>query len=178
MVQILIMLEFNVDNKRVNKPNWLHQTMCRTHLPKGRQVMRVEYNSLQENETWELTLKPENRQVITDWYCFKLKKDRNEKTLKYKARWLAHKFQQQEEVDFVEIFAAVEKFMSYKCLFGVKCKLRLQNPADRCSDTFLVEISSQNHIHWTASSWWTILKACLLSTQGLIWVEISTTSLI
>ena len=55
-------------------------------------------------------------------WCFKLKKDRDGHILKYKARWVAHGFKQEEGNDFVETFAAVVKPMSYKCLFGVSVK--------------------------------------------------------
>ena len=54
--------------------------------------MQTEYDSLIENETWEITPLPENRQVITSRWCFKLKKDRDSRVLKYKARWIAHGF--------------------------------------------------------------------------------------
>ncbi len=84
--------------------------------------MQAEYDFLIENETWELTSTPENRQVITGRWCFKLKKDRNGQILKCKARWVAHSFKQDEGIDFVETFAAVIKPMSYKCLFGVNFK--------------------------------------------------------
>ena len=84
--------------------------------------MQEEYDSLIKNETWELTPAPENRQVITSRWCFKLKKDRDGHILKYKARWVAHGFKQEEGNDFVETFAAVVKPMSYKCLFGVSVK--------------------------------------------------------
>ncbi len=84
--------------------------------------MQAEYDSFIENETWELTAMPENRQVIIGQWCFKLKKDRDGQTLKYKARWVAHGFKQEEGIDFVKTFAAVVKLMSYKCLFGVSVK--------------------------------------------------------
>ncbi len=53
--------------------------------------MQAEYDSLIENETWKLTAIPENRQVISGRWCFKLKKDRDGQILKYKARRIAVK---------------------------------------------------------------------------------------
>ena len=122
MVQTLRMLESNLDNEGDDEPNSLNQAMHRTDWLKWKEAMQAEYDSLIENETWELTSMPENRQVITGRWCFKLKKDRNGQILKYKARWVAHGFKQEEGVDFVETFAAVVKPMSYKCLFGVSVK--------------------------------------------------------
>ena len=71
--------------------------------------MKAEYDSLIKNETCELTSTPENRQVFTGRWCFKLKKDRNGQILKYKARWIAYSFKQEEVIDFVNFLAAVVK---------------------------------------------------------------------
>ncbi len=84
--------------------------------------MQAEYDSLMENETWEITPLPENRQVMTGQSFFKLKKDRDGRVLKCKARWVAHGLKQQEGIDFMETFAEVVKPMSYKCFFGVSVK--------------------------------------------------------
>ena len=48
--------------------------------------MQAEYDSFIENKTWELTPMPENQQVIISQWCFKLKKDRYGRILKYKAQ--------------------------------------------------------------------------------------------
>ncbi len=93
----------------------MHPTDCL----KWKEAIQAEYHSPIENGAWELMSMLENRQVITGQWCFRLKKDRNGQILKYKARWVAHRFKQEEKVDFVETFAAVVKPISYKCLFGV-----------------------------------------------------------
>ncbi len=62
---------------------------------------------------------PENRQVITDRWYFKLKTARDGQIWKYKARWVVHGFKQEDHIQFVKTFAAVVKPMLYKCLFGV-----------------------------------------------------------
>ena len=122
MVQTLRMLESNVDNKGDDEPNTLKQAMHCSDWHKWKEVMQIEYDSLIKNKTWELTLMPENWQVIISRWCFKLKKDCNGQILKYKARWVVHGFKQEKGLDFVETFAAVVKPMSYKCLFGVSVK--------------------------------------------------------
>ena len=85
-------------------------------------AMEQEYNSLMENGTWELVSRPNGANIITGKWCFKLKKDRFGHILKYKARWVAHGYKQEEGLDYVETFAAVVKPMSYKCLFAVGVK--------------------------------------------------------
>ncbi len=122
MVQTLRILESNMDNEGDDEPNSLNQAMHRTDWLKWKEAMQAKYNFLIENKTWELTSMPENRQVITCRWCFKLKKDRIGQILKYKARWVVHRFKQEERVDFVKTFAAVLKLISYKCPFGVSVK--------------------------------------------------------
>ena len=80
------MLKATTDNKGNDEPSTLKQAMQRSDWLKWKETMQAEYNSLIENETWELTAMPKNRQVITGRWCFKLKKDRNNQIMKYKVR--------------------------------------------------------------------------------------------
>lgn len=74
MVQTLRMLEANIANEGDDEPDTLKQAKHCSDWPKWKEAMQAEYDSLIENETWELTIMPENRQVITGRWCFKLKK--------------------------------------------------------------------------------------------------------
>ncbi len=51
MVQTLIMLESNLDNKGDDKPNTFKQAIRRLDWLKWREAMQVEYDSLIKNET-------------------------------------------------------------------------------------------------------------------------------
>ena len=64
-----------MDNKEDDEPNSLSQVIYCVDWPKWKEDIQVKYDSRIENETWELTSMPENRQVITGRWCFKLKKD-------------------------------------------------------------------------------------------------------
>ncbi len=119
MVYTLRMLEFNINNEGDNKSNSLKQAMYHINWPKWKEALQVKYDSLIKNDLQEFTSMPENQQVITGQQCFKLKKDCNGQILKYKARWVAHGFKQEEGIDFVETFVAIVKSILYKCLFRV-----------------------------------------------------------
>lgn len=80
------------------------------------------YNSLIENSTWKLVSPPNRANVIIGKWCFRLKKDWFRYILKYKAWWVAHGYKQEEEIDYIESFAAVIKPMSNKCLFAIGVK--------------------------------------------------------
>ncbi len=64
MIQTLSILKFNLDNKGDDKPNTNKQAISLLNCPKWREMMQVEYNSLIENETWDLKAAPDNRQLI------------------------------------------------------------------------------------------------------------------
>ena len=91
--------------------------------------MKSKYNSLIENGTWEVVNPPTEANIITGQWVFKLKKDRFGNVLSYKARWVAHCYKQKESLDYVYIFAAVVKLMSYKCLMavGVRRKFHIRH---------------------------------------------------
>ncbi len=91
--------------------------------------MEKEYNLLIENGTWELVGPSNGANVITKKCCFKLKKNRFGYILKYNEQWVAHRYKQEERLDYIETLAAVVKPMSYKCLFalGVKRGYRIRH---------------------------------------------------
>ena len=81
--------------------------------------MESEYNSYIENSTWEVVSPPNEANIITGRWIFKLKKDRFGNVLKYKARWVAHGYKQKEGLDDINTFTSVIKPMGYKCLMAV-----------------------------------------------------------
>ncbi len=84
--------------------------------------MEIEYNSLMEYGTWEIVSPLKMINLIIRKWAFKLRKNRVGNILKYKVRLFAHRYKQEEGLDYVETFAAVVKHMSYKCLFAVGVK--------------------------------------------------------
>ena len=64
-----------------------------------------------KNETWNLVNSSSNHSVLTDHWVFKLKKNRNDYILKYKAKWIVHNYKQQYELNYEKIFAFVAKSM-------------------------------------------------------------------
>ena len=68
-------------------------------------------NSLQKNDTYELTKLPKGRKALKNKWVFKLKKD-DKKPLKYKARLVMKGFDQKQGIDFDEIFSPIVKMCS------------------------------------------------------------------
>jgi hypothetical protein len=89
--------------------------------------MRAEFNSLVENHIWDLAKRSDIKQnLINERWTFRLKRDRDDKSLRYKVRWMTHDFKQRHEVDFDKIFISVVKFISYKIFMTISIIRKLQ----------------------------------------------------
>ncbi|GJV36690.1 ribonuclease H-like domain, reverse transcriptase, RNA-dependent DNA polymerase [Tanacetum coccineum] len=73
------------------------------------EAMKTELDSINRNNTWELTTLPTGHKAIGLKWIFKTKKDANGDIIKHKARLVAKGYIQQHGIDFKEVFAPVEE---------------------------------------------------------------------
>ena len=78
----------------------------------------AEYNSLIENETWELVELPKHRRAIDCKWVFKAKYDSNGNVERFKGRVVARGFEQKHGIDYDETFAPVVKYPSLRALLS------------------------------------------------------------
>lgn len=84
-----------------------------------KKAIENEMQSIVTNNMFELVdLLKEKRAVSTKW-MFKRKLEFNEKVLKYKVRLVVRNFQQQQEIDFNEMYSEVIKPTFYRILFAL-----------------------------------------------------------
>ena len=126
IVTVLTMLTAGADNADTDEPLTLKQAMASPHWPEFKKAMQTEYDSLVHNNTWELVPTPTNQRVLTGRWVFKIKKDRFGNILKFKARWVAHGYKQEEGLDFTDTFASVVKPMFWKAMMAVAAKRGLK----------------------------------------------------
>ncbi|GKB95151.1 ribonuclease H-like domain, reverse transcriptase, RNA-dependent DNA polymerase [Tanacetum coccineum] len=78
--------------------------------------MEVELDSINRNNTWELTTLPKGHKAIGLKWVFKTKKDANGDIIKHKARLLAKGYIQEHDIVFEEVFAPVARMETIRLL--------------------------------------------------------------
>ncbi|CAI7820332.1 unnamed protein product [Closterium sp. NIES-54] len=83
-----------------------------------KQSVKEEYDSLLENETWELCELPPGKKAISSKLIFRHKYGPDGELTRYKSRLVAKGFQQTKGKDFDEIFAPVGKGTTLRVMLG------------------------------------------------------------
>ena len=81
-------------------------------------AMQSEFDSLLENETWELVPRPNNVNVVGCRWVYKVKRDANGNIARYKARLVAQGYSQIEGIDYGEVFAPVTRYSTVRTLLA------------------------------------------------------------
>ncbi|GJY48909.1 ribonuclease H-like domain, reverse transcriptase, RNA-dependent DNA polymerase [Tanacetum coccineum] len=83
------------------------------------EAMKVELDSININNTWELTTLPKGHKAIGLKWVFKTKKDANGNIVKHKARLVAKGYIQEHGIDFEEVFAPVARMETICLLLAI-----------------------------------------------------------
>lgn len=100
-------------------------------------AMDGEINSIEKNQTWELTNLPKGQKPKGLKWVYKVKKDINEKVIKRKARLVAKGYVQQHGVDYEEVFAPVTRLETVRLLLALAAKHDWEVPQLDVKSAFL-----------------------------------------
>ncbi|CAI7847597.1 unnamed protein product, partial [Closterium sp. NIES-53] len=103
----------------VPEPKTLAEALSGPNAEKWKQSVKEEYDSLLENETWELCELPLGKKAISSKLTFRHKYGPDGEMTRYKSRLVAKGFQQTKGKDFDEIFAAVGKGTTLRVMLGM-----------------------------------------------------------
>lgn len=106
-------LSYQVQHKKettnMDEPKTFIQATHSNDADEWLKAMKEEFNSIQENVTWELTELPNDRKSVGSKWVFKRKTNEKGETVRYKARLVAQGFSQKFGIDYDEVFAPVAR---------------------------------------------------------------------
>ncbi|CAI7792101.1 unnamed protein product [Closterium sp. NIES-53] len=102
----------------VPDPKTLAEALSGPDAEKWKQSVKEEYDSLLENETWELCELPPGKKAISSKLIFRHKYGPDGEMTRYKSGLVAKGFQQINGKDFDEIFAPVGKGTTLRVMMG------------------------------------------------------------
>jgi hypothetical protein len=88
-----------------------------------RDAMMEEYNSIMNNDVWEVVPRPEGKSVVTSKWLYKLKFVAYGSIEKYKARFMARGFSQVEGFDYDETFSPIARYTSIRALISIAVEM-------------------------------------------------------
>ena len=81
--------------------------------------MQEEFNSLQDNETWELVPFPSKRKLVQCKWVYRTKVDVDGSDIEYNTRLVSKGFSQVQGVEYTETFASVAKMDSIRLVLAI-----------------------------------------------------------
>jgi hypothetical protein len=85
--------------------------------------MQEEYDSIMQNDVWEVVPRPERKSVVTSRWLYKIKYAADGSIEKHKARFVARGFSQVEEIDYDETFAPVARYTSIRSIMAIATEM-------------------------------------------------------
>lgn len=120
-----------------DEPLTVSEALSRTDNDDWKRAMQNEFDSMRENNVWELVDRPTNAKIIRCKWVFKLKRDADD-NIKHKARLVAKGFTQSYGVDYFETFSPVVRRATLRLLFALAAQYNL------CIDHFDVSTAFLN----------------------------------
>lgn len=118
-------VSYSVHGIVLDDPKTVEEAMSSANYEVWKRAMVDEFNSLQENNTWELTELPPNRKPIHCKWVFKSKRGADGTIHRYKARLVAKGFTQRKGIDYDETFSPVVRYSSIRLLIPIAAKYDL-----------------------------------------------------
>ncbi|KAF1318445.1 Integrase catalytic core protein, partial [Globisporangium splendens] len=106
-------------------PTTFESAMESSDASKWREACESEYQSLKENDTWDVVALPPGRKAIGCKWVFKVKENQDGEIDRHKARLVAKGFSQKYGIDYEETFAPMAKFTSIRIILSLAAKYNL-----------------------------------------------------
>ena len=102
----------------ISEPETIEEALSSPHAKEWKQATDSEYQSLMDNDTWDLVELPDGRVAVGCRWVFKVKYDGDGKVDRFKSRLVAKGYSQRYGIDFEETFSPVVRFSSIRTLLA------------------------------------------------------------
>jgi hypothetical protein len=99
--------------------------------------MTEEYQSIINNEVWEIVARPKSKDVVSSKWIIKIKHIVDGSIEKYKARFVTCGFSQKEGIDYEETFTHVTRYTSIRTIIALVAKMKWKLHQMDVKTTFL-----------------------------------------
>jgi hypothetical protein len=106
LIKILVNAEPSTSEEEIKKKEW-------------KEAMMEEYQFIMKNDVWEVVPRPKEKFVVTSKWVYKIKHVVDGSIDKYKARFVAIGFSQQEGKDYEETFSLVSRYTSIRAIISL-----------------------------------------------------------
>ena len=96
-----------------------------------------EYQSIMENDVWDVVPRPEGKSVVTSKWIYKIKHAVDSSIEKYKATFMAQGLSQKEGVDYEETFGPVARYTSIRLVLALAVVIKWKVHQMDVKTTFL-----------------------------------------
>ena len=87
-------------------------------------AMVKEYQSIIKNDVWEIVPRPKDKSMVSSKWIYKTKHSTYGSTEKYKARFIARRFFENERINYEETFAPVARYTSIRTILASAFKMK------------------------------------------------------
>ena len=112
--------------KQDDDPKSIREALSSEDKEKWTVAMEKEFNSLDENDVWDIVDLPKDRKAVGSKWVFKRKRDADGNVERYKARLVAQGFTQKNGIDYDETFSPVVRFESIRTIIALAAKYKLR----------------------------------------------------
>lgn len=109
-------------------------------------AMDEEYQSILKNNVWDIVPRPKGKSVVSSKWLYKIKHATDGSIEKYKARFVARGFSQEEGIDYEETFAPVAHYISIRTIIAIAATKGLKLHQMDVNTTFLNGVIEEVYI--------------------------------
>ena len=103
-------------------------TKIQFHFDKNKfvEIAKKKFNHHIIKNIWRIMISSKNIKIIFDRWVFFIKRNVDEKIIRYKIRWVTKDFRQIKKIDYFEIFFAIVKLTIWKCFLTFVVKYNFE----------------------------------------------------